>query len=323
MIMKTLINTACVCFLIFTSLLLKSQVINIKSALDTSTILIGDQVRLRYNISQPKSAKVQFPVFNDTITGKIKVIKSLPPDSVIKGDSIHIRKVYVVTSFDSGSQVIPSISVPFVYGKFSDTLHSSAMQLMVKSLAVDTTRDIKDIKKPLTVPLSFRELLPYIAIGLGILLVAFLIWYIIIGRKKDRLFASDKIKDPPHIYALKELDNLRLEKLWQSSKEKLYYTRLTEIIRVYIEKRYGIYALEMTSDEIIKALNDLIIDERDSIELLEKMFSTADLVKFAKVKPLPDENEISLLNAYQFVNNTKPVVIPAAQINESETELNQ
>ncbi len=303
--------------------MLKSQTITIKAAFDTSSILIGDQVRLRLEFDLPKTAKLQLPVYKDTITGKIQVIKSFPADSVKKGEILHIRKDYLVTSFDSGIHVIPSISVPFVSGNIKDTLHSDILQLMVKSLPVDTTKDFRDIKHPLKAPLTFGELWPYFLTALGIIIIIFLVWYYISGRKKNRLFFPGKKSEPPHIYALKALDNLRAEKLWQNGREKLYYTKLTEIIRLYIEQRYGIYALEMTSDEIIIALNNIIVEEKDSIELLRNMFSTADLVKFAKVKPLPDENEIGLLNAYQFVNNTKPVIIAETQINEPQTESNQ
>lgn len=236
---------------------------------------------------------------------------------------MHIRKVYLVTSFDTGTHVIPALSVPFESGNLKDTLRYSNLQLIVKGLPVDTTKDFKDIKQTLKAPVTFKELIPYILWGTGIILAVLLIWYLIFGRKRNKLFTTYKPAEPPYIYALRELDNLRNEKLWQNGKEKIYFTKLTEIIRVYIEKRYGINALEMTSDEIISGLRNIIVEEKDSIELLRLMFSTADLVKFAKVRPLPDENEIALLNAYQFVNNTKPPIVPGSQINESQTEQNQ
>jgi len=323
MIRKTVINVVCISFLIFTSILVKSQTITMKATFDTSSILIGDQVRLRLEFDQPKTAKLQLPLYKDTITGKVQVIKSFPADTVINGANLHIRKYYLVTSFDTGIHIIPPISVPYLSGDVKDTLHSDILQLLVKSLPVDTTKEFRDIKHPLNTPLNFGELWPYMVGLVGIILIIFFVWYVIAGRKKNKIFSKIKISEPPHIHALKELDNLRAEKLWQNGKEKLYYTKLTEIIRVYIEQRYGINALEMTSDEIIVALNINIVEEKKSIELLKNMFSTADLVKFAKVKPLPDENEIGLLNAYQFVNNTKPLITPGTQINESQTESNK
>ncbi len=300
----------------------QSQTITINAVLDSSSILIGDQVKLRFEFDQPVKARLQLPFFSDTISGQIQVIKSLPADTIKKGENLHIRKAYLLTSFDSGIHKIPSIALPIEIGKLKDTMYSSALQLKVHSLPVDTTKDIRDIRPPLKAPLTFRELWPYLAGGLLIILIVIIIWYFIVYRKKGRIFGSPKISEPPHIKALHELDHLRAEKLWQSGKEKLYYTKLTEIIRVYIEHRFGIYALEMTSDEIINALNSIIVEEKASIELIKNMFSIADLVKFAKVLPLPDENEIGLLNAYQFVNNTKPIVSQNQPVNESSKESN-
>jgi flagellar basal body-associated protein FliL len=176
-------------------------------------------------------------------------------------------------------------------------------------------------------PITLKELLPYIFWGiliiLALVIILLLIWYFVTKHKKGKVFGPKKITEPAHVIALRELDNLRTEKLWQNGKEKVYYTKLTEIIRVYIEQRFGIYALEMTSDEIVNALNSIILDEKSSVELVKNILFIADLVKFAKGMPLPDENEIGLLNAYQFVNNTKPVVTPNQQIDELPKESNQ
>jgi hypothetical protein len=273
---------------------------------------------------QPKTATILLPQFNDTITGKIKVLHSYPPDTVKTGDRLHIRKEYLVTSFDSGNHHIPSIAVPFQVGKYKDTIYSTDLQIKVNSLPVDTTKEIHDIKPPLKAPITLAEIWKFLLIGLGIgCLVILLIWYFMVYRKRERITGSRKSSEPPHTIALRDLDNLRTEKLWQSGKEKLYYTKLTEIIRVYIERRYGIYALEMTSDEIINALNSIIVEEKASVELLEHLFSIANWVKFAKGSPLPDENEIGLLNAYQFVNNTKPINAPVQTLNDISQESNQ
>jgi len=301
-----------------------SQTITMKAAFDSSSILIGDQVKLRMEFDQPPKAVFLLPVFNDTITGQIKIVKSFPPDTVKSGDHLHIRKEYLVTSFDSGSHRVPPIAFPFQIGQLKDTLHSSELVIKVNSLPVDTTKDFRDVKPPLKAPVTLAEIWPYLLIGFGICCIVILvIWYFMVYRKKDKIAGFKKNLEPPHIIALRELDSLRGEKIWQTGKQKLYYTRLTEIIRVYIEQRFGIYALEMTSDEILQALNVILLEEKASIELLRNMFFTADWVKFAKGNPLPDENEISMLNAYQFVNNTKPVASTIEASTENQTESNQ
>jgi hypothetical protein len=190
------------------------------------------------------------------------------------------------------------------------------------NLPVDTTTQVLDIKPPMKAPINFKEALPYI-FGFWILaLIAVLIWMLISRHKKKGFFFESKPQDPPHIIALRELDSLRTQKLWQSNRVKEYYVNLTEIVRKYIEKRFDIMALEMTTDEIVDAFKYNNFVDPESKNLIKDLFTLADLVKFAKAQPLPDENEVSLLNAYQFVNNTKISEPVAATEDNKETDLN-
>lgn len=296
-----------------------SQQYKVSSSLDSTTILIGDQIKLHLDAEMPLNAKVVFPDFKDTITGKIEVVKTFRADSSKKDGKLHVRQDLLITSFDSGYHSIPPLNIAFQNGQSRDTLRTVPLSLMVHSLPVDTTKEIKDIKAPLGVPFSILDYWQYILGFFGLVFVVFAIWYIVKLRKKEPLFGGPRPADPPHIIALRELDSLRAEKLWQNNKTKQYYTRLTEIIRTYIESRYGIVAMEMTSEEILEALKNAQMEDYSQIELLQKMFQTSDLVKFAKGQPLPDENEINLLNAYQFVNNTKIMAsIQAENTDESK-----
>jgi hypothetical protein len=188
----------------------------------------------------------------------------------------------------------------------NDTLFSQALGLHVTTLPVDSLKDILDIKSPLKPPFSILDYWPFLAGALVLILIVLTVLLLIRRKKKGYLFILPKPQDPPYVVALRELDSLRTEKLWQTDRTKEYYTRLTDVIRTYIEKRFGINALEMTSEEILQELKNTNFENGDNIHLLDRMFSTSDLVKFAKAEPLPDENEVNLLDAYQFVNNTKP-----------------
>jgi len=300
-----IVSIVTITFMVFPKFDLIAQQLKLSSKFDSTTIQVGDQIKLHFDVDLPLDAKVKFPAFKDTITGKIEVIKTFPPDSSKKDGKLHIRQDLLVTSFDSGYHTIPPIAFAFEIGQVKDTLKTTSLYLTVNTLPVDTAKGIKDIKPPLGVPFSFLDYWQFGAGFLGIIIIVFGIWYFTKLRKKEPLFGSFKSIDPPHIIALRQLDALRAEKLWQSEKTKQYYTRLTEIIRTYIENRFGINALEMTSEEIVTALKDISMEDYNHIELLKKMFLTADLVKFAKGQPLPDENEVNLLDAYQFVNNTK------------------
>jgi hypothetical protein len=177
--------------------------------------------------------------------------------------------------------------------------------LNINTIVVDTTKSIKDIKGPLSVPWTFMEILPYL---IGIILLAAIIWFVIYYIRKRRrgeaLIDFSKPKLPPHEEAMKALEALRNKKLWQNNKVKEYYTELTEIIRIYIEKRFGIIAMEMTTDEIAVSFKTIDIPDPLKMKLNESLV-LADLVKFAKAHPLPNEHDICLDNAFEFVKKTK------------------
>jgi len=319
---KTYLNCLMIGVIGLLPLKLSAQQLKISARFDSTTIQIGDQIRWHVEVEQPASAKVKMPVFADTLAGKIEIVKVFPADTSKRDGKLIIKQDLLVTSFDSGYHQVPPIAFPYQVAQLKDTLRTTSMYLNVNTLPVDTTKEIHDIKAPLGVPFSLLDYWQYIAGFFGLVLIGFAVWFIIKIRRKEPLFGQVKAIDPPHVIALRQLDALRAEKLWQSDKSKVYYTRLTEVIRTYIERRFEITALEMTSDEIISALKSINIDDFSSIELLQKLFSTADIVKFAKGQPLPDENEVNLLNAYQFVNNTK-VVVSAITETVEENELKE
>lgn len=144
----------------------------------------------------------------------------------------------------------------------------------------------------------------------GVLLVLFLICVVayVIKRMRNRQsilpFKKEEPKLPPHEQAIKELDEIKQQKLWQQGRSKEYYTLITDTLRRYIVDRFGINAMEMTSGEIL----DIIRKQQEAVsvrESLRHIMQLADFVKFAKLHPLPDENDLSMTNAYQFINQTK------------------
>ena len=163
----------------------------------------------------------------------------------------------------------------------------------------------------------------YYPIIIGILLVlllAALAWYIwkrMRERKSLIPFKKEEPKLPPHEQAIKELDAIKQQKLWQQGRSKEYYTLITETLRRYMVDRFGINAMEMTSDEIL-ALIKQTTEAQSVYDNLRQILSLADFVKFAKMNPLPDENDLSLMNAYLFVNQTKVVELPKPEDESTE-----
>ncbi|MBN2637073.1 MAG: hypothetical protein JXR61_12440 [Prolixibacteraceae bacterium] len=296
--------------LIFSAKFINAQQIKATARLDSTNILIGDQIKLFLEIDYPKDVKVTFAAIPDTIQDKIEVLARTPIDTIEldNGEILKQIQALTITSFDSGSYRIPPFWFTINYEGQIDSVPSNGVTLNVYSMEIDTTRGPTDIKMPYDAPLTLKEVTPYI---LGVMLIGaiiFLLMYSIKRKKNNKpLFSIPaKPKEPAHIIALRELDRIKEEKLWQKDKLKEFYSDVTETLRKYIEDRYAIPAMEQTTDEILtdfsyrkNLLNDKLLGN------LSKILSLADLVKFAKYKPLPDDNNLTLVDAYFFVNATK------------------
>jgi hypothetical protein len=172
---------------------------------------------------------------------------------------------------------------------------------------IDTTKDIKPIKEPLKIPYTFKELLPFIIGGLLLIALAALIfWYLRYRKNRDNRTKDEKFLLPPHVWALKELEKLHQQKLWQTGEVKQYYSRLTDIARTYIELRYRIPAMEQTTEELMKSMHKGIVKQSLKNELNEVLV-LSDFVKFAKAQPDFTENEHSLKVIRDFIDKTKQI----------------
>lgn len=277
---------------------------------DTTDILIGDQIDLNISFTMPLDYRVLWPHYKDTLTRNIEIVSMTAVDTLInKSENIvEMLQSLTVTSFDSGYYYVPPIK--FQYQPIDDTVFREAstipLYLKVHTMEVDTTRAIKAIKPPLGAPLTFREILPWLLAGLGTLIVIFLAIYTYIRWKKNKpLFRiRPKVILPPHVVAMNGLENLKGKKLWQAGKVKDYYTELTDILRNYIEERYDVTAVEMTTEEILEGLKNTDAPKK-SVDQLARTLVLADLVKFAKENPQPLDNDISMNSSIEFVKTTR------------------
>jgi len=309
------------CLILMVSSPLIAQLPVAKASLDTSRILLGDQVNLWLELEHQPGMRMEFPVTGDSIAGKIEVLSASQPDTVKNGGNVwKIRQRLVLTSFDTGSYLIP----PFVFRSpdHTDSLATRALPLKVLGIPIDTAKGITDIKLPYQMPITFWEILPYVLVGL---ILAFMLFLYIRYLRKKREKPIETPKPllplvPPHIWALAELDELIREKLWQQGKVKLYYSRLTDIVRRYIELRFKVPALEQTTEEIVRDFTENVIVKDDIIAELSKLLKLADLVKFAKWHPVTEEHEKSQQSAYDFVLRTKPVINLRKPAEENEPE---
>lgn len=292
-------------------------------SIDSAAILIGEQTVLHLTVTADQDRPVQVIIPNDTLMAGVELLNLSKADSTqIENNRLVIKQDLLITSFDSALYLLPPLKV--IDGV--DTVYSNQVALKVSTLPVNAENpeeyfDIKQVWKP---PFVWADYLPILLGILLVLLLAAVTWYGWKRWKEQKSlipFMKEEPKLPPHEQAIKELDAIREQKLWQQGLNKAYYTQITETLRRYIDGRFGINAMEMTSGEILDLIrqND---EAKPLYENLRQILSLADFVKFAKMNPLPDENDLSLANAYRFVEQTKPVEEEAKPAEES-TELKQ
>lgn len=285
---------------------------------DTLRRQIGQQVVITINVRIPDSKKVSWPIIPDSL-GKIEVLSRTPIDTSRGSEKnlILYSQKLTVTSFDTGFISFPKLTFKTSTGKDTLFILSDSVLLQYSSIPVDTTKAIRDIKGLMGAPLTAGEVAPWI-VGFMILGALAIIIFTVYLRKKSKkpiILFKPKPELPAHILAIEALNHLKDEAIWKKGRFKEYYTGLTDILRNYLEKRFGVMAQEMTSDEILEALKSHTND--GLMNRLRDLFFTADLVKFAKTIPEPNENEVNLEIAYDFVEKTKLITVVESTTVES------
>ena len=287
----------------------KGQLISVQSMVSRDSLMIGEQINYTLRVDAASEIEFMLPPIHDTLSSTLEVISQLSSDTTASDDRTVVEQNYSITGFESGSQIVPSQEVIYRRGTVVDTARSMPLIINVYDPVVDTTQQIKPIKPPINTPVTFREVLPWAAAGLGaLLIVGAALWLMrrYLKRKRDPEGFSHKPLEPAHVIAFRELDKLKEEKIWSKGEVKHYYSRLTEITRHYIERQYDISAMESTTEEILQSFRRANPEDQLLDEILKELLELADLVKFAKEDPLPVDNQTNLNNAYIFVQKTYP-----------------
>ena len=279
----------------------------LRSRISRDSILIGDQVEwtLDFQLAPGEAVSISKPGA-EPVPG-VEALGEMALDTLSdKKGTLSLRGRIILTSFDSGSYVLPPLYVlmPRADGSI-DTLEYTGPRLAVNTIPIDTaTFQPHDIKGQIRYPLTFREVIPWVGLAL---LVSALVWLLVrwirLRRQNRDFFGKPVVKDPPHIVALRSLEKTRAQKLWQAGKQKQFYTQVTDALRQYIADRFDVAALEQTSAEMFRDLQDKDI-EPELKEKLKDLLTTADFVKFAKHTAWDQENGNAIPTAIRFVNET-------------------
>ncbi len=298
-----------ICLSIFYTTINAQENVIVKTSIPQTSFLIGEHIPLRINLEHPTDVNVEWPFLVDSIN-TLDIVRSGKIDTLINDKMAYETQQLVLTVFDSGYHVIPPIVFNYRQNGRAKTAETQPIMIRVNAPEIDTTSaEIKAIKPHIDVPLTFQDILPYIIIGLLIffLLLGALIGLIFYLRKRKKEALPPPPPPPPYVVAFNELEQLKSKQLWQEGKVKEYYIELTDILRTYIEGRYGYNALEMTSDEISSALKKEKTVNKQNYRNISDLLTIADLVKFAKSKPGSRFHQESIKNVEFFVESTRVV----------------
>ena len=292
-----------------------SAQVSVEAQIDSIEIFVGQQVHLTLTAHAKENAKVEFPVFQPSqyITPGVEVLNSEQRPDVSQDNGFMSRSmVYTLTSFDDTLYYLPPMTVK-IDGK---PYKSKSLALKVLTIEVDTAHvdqffEPKDVQDN---PFQWSDW--SLSFWLSVLMLVLLaVTYYLYLRLRDNKPIIKTIRIVkrllPHQKAMKEIEQIKADKMVNSENSKEYYTKLTDTLRKYIEERYGFNAMEMTSSEIIEKLT--ATQDENAISELRQLFLTADLVKFAKYSTLINENDRNLVNAIDFINQTKQEDVPVEE----------
>ena len=283
----------------------------VTTSVDKTKNKIGAEFQLTLKTEVDTLSKVKFP--NAKNFGALEVIQSYKMDTVKKNDRYELIKKYGLTQFDSGKYTIPSLKV-FINGK---PILSDSIKVEVNAVVVDTLKqkmyDIKDIAQ-VDSPLGSWWI--YLLILLVIAIIGFYV-YRFIKKRQNRLKVEEVVYKSPIEKATSLLQQLETKELWQKGEVKNYYSELTEIARNYIEEEINIPAMESTTSELIEGLRNAAKHKKlklsnETVSNLEKVLMQADLVKFAKTKPLDyemEEDKKRISNSIITIHKSIPTVV--------------
>ena len=284
----------------------------VKVATSTKNIKIGEQIEYKISVQAPANAAVVFP--EGQTFGALEMVKTNPTDTLKEAGKFRLEKAYYLTQFDEGKYTIPQQKIQISHKDF----YTDSLLVEVHNVAIDTLKQPLYDAKPIaevTSP-SSSHLWLWI-VGIVALLLTAAALYFFVFRKKKLSAEEERKKLPPFERAIQDLKDLQNSKYLIESQHKAYYTRLTDIVKEYLEDEVHILAKESTTDELLAKINDLqqtgkLHLSAETISNLKRVLQNADLVKFAKSKPSDNNAEYDRETIENVVIKTKeaiPIVV--------------
>lgn len=283
----------------------QNALIDVGASVDRNRITVGDRITYTLTVRHQPGIEVHAPGQMPGI-GELSVVafKTLPPRQDDQG--IHLGFQYTVTAFDTGTFAIPAFPIAWRDSagapyQFAD---SPTLTVTVESVLNAEDQDLRDIRPPYGLSPDWQRWLLWGGILLLLLALAYYLWRRWRGREVPRIIRRKEVIRPAHEVALEAIEALMGEALPERGEFKTFFTRLSEIMRHYLEQRYYIKAMEETSSEILLSLADSGLND-DLRSLIKGIFHNCDLVKFARVIPGLEESRATVAYCREFIGKTR------------------
>lgn len=299
-----------------------SAQMKVTAALDSNTILLGDQLLLHFNITQANGAEYLSADFQ-TALDSVDQIELLEIQAPVNAGN-QIKQSIRITSFEDGTHIIPPIKFSSKQGGQTTSSLSNAVYLVVAPIGIDTSNmQLMPIKDIIEEEGRLSDWIHYILVPLAILAIIGLIAFLIIrlrGKPEDIHPKPAPVYIPAHVLAKEKIQALQQRQLWQNGHIKEYYSEISFIAREYLENRYQINALESVVGEIRRDMKNQDIPS-DLQQSFLQLLQTTDMVKFAKVKPGEDTHSKTIGQLETFVEQTKQIALPPSESTENSSDI--
>lgn len=290
---------------------LNAQNVEVEGKVKSTDVQVGKPFTLDLSLKVPYGWFVEWNDFaQDGLSEQIDIIKRGNVERTADADSnVIVKQQLTLMTFDTGQIQLPAVGLTYA-PSFDDPMRLQAftepIDLYATTMVVDTLQPYKPIVEPIAVPITMKEVFPWILVALLAVLLGLGVW-LFVKRRKTRVDENGNVVKgpviPPYDKAVDDLKRLREEKMWQSGKVKEYFSSLTDIAREYIEGQFGVNAVEMTTDDILEEIRPLRFS-KETYDKLKDTMEVADLVKFAKYSASTLESDTALSNMTDFVNES-------------------
>lgn len=292
--------------------------VQVSATLDSTEMLIGDRFQLHLKATHSTNSTIEsIDISGLQAIENIDLETESEWDTTINGNGLILEKDFILQVWDSGFYYLPQISLILIENGNKQEYKTNQIPITVSTVPPRDTTELAAIKPIIKEQRNWSDYLIYVIPLLIIGILGLLIFWLMRRKQQKNMPPPVKIKLPAHVIALTALDNLKKEKLWQKGAIKKYQSRLTHIIREYLENRYEVPALESTTDEILRRLKNVDFDDQWK-DKLTNILQVADLVKFAKAEPTADFHEKVGIEAEDFINNTKLIPVEIAPEEEKK-----